>query len=152
MEEYSKNLEAVDSPPSRTQKDRETINLKDEALNYLCSHEWCEEIEKGWLAESWGYILGVFLFKIKSNIPEVDDYVWVIVGDIPPAYIDIESASNSKEVIMCYIDIMSDWVNHVKEGKPVDECYPVEVPETKEYALMLESRLSLISEELKNEA
>jgi len=75
----------------------------------------------------------------------------IIVGDIPPAYIDIESATSPNEVVASYIEIMCDWVACVERGESTDDCYPVEVPPTEKYAKMLKKRLELLSEELSSQ-
>jgi hypothetical protein len=36
----------------------------------------------------------VFLFEIIPSREDVDDKVWLIVGDLPPAYITAEDAPN----------------------------------------------------------
>jgi len=148
IELFTEELEEIGDLPSITEDDNETLKLSEEAANYLLSHKWCDEIEKGWLAVSWGYILGVFLFKIDSSVPEVDDYVWMVVGDLPPAYIDIESAVNPNEAIESYIEIMNDWVECVENGNSLDQCYPVEAPGTLENAKMLKTRLRIITDQL----
>lgn len=141
------NVNSLDT----SEEDIEVYNLSQEAKKYLISHSWCDGIEEGWLVAGWGYIYAIFLFKIKPAFSNVDDYVWIVVGDIPPAYIDIESARNPKEVVECYISIMSDWVECVQNGDSVEDCYPVEVPATKEYADMLSNRLKIIEEEIKTD-
>jgi hypothetical protein len=100
------------------------------------------------LQKGWGYILAVFYFEIEPNFENVDTAVWIVVGDLPTAYIDTESAKNKYEAIKCYVGIMEDWVKYVKEGKPLKNVYPVNVTPTIENAVMLETRLKLIKEEL----
>ncbi len=149
--ELTSTLDNFNTLSDTEESDKEIIDLSKEATSYLLSYEWCSEVVDGWLAISWGYILGVFLYKIKSKYPEVDEYVWMVVGDIPPAYIDIESANNPEEALRSYVGIMGDWVAAVESNKSVEECYPIEVPATIENALMLKSRLNLILEELSSE-
>jgi len=72
----------------------------------------------------------------------------MVMGDVPPAYIDILSATNIKEVIESYISIMDDWIYNVMEGNSLEESYPVDVPPTKEYAIMLINRLNIIENEI----
>lgn len=125
-------------------KDLEFMALADEANHFLKGQNWCKTIEKQWLAANWDNILVVFYFDIIPDSPVADDKVWVIVGDLPPAYIDIESANNEIEAVQAYTKIMDDWVQCVKAGQPVDACYPVNVPPEKKYADMLDLRLGLI--------
>lgn len=100
------------------------------------------------------YIQGVFainIFEVRSSNPNVDKYIWVLTGDLPPAYIDIESASYPLEVLSAYIEIMQDWVDTIKEEGNVEECYPVEVEVNLNHADMLDYRLKLLREYLVNE-
>ena len=148
IENLIEELEPISDLSKDTEDDIDTILLAKKAENYLLSHPWCNSIENGWLAVSWGYIMCVFLFKITSDEEEVDDYVWMVVGDLPYVYVDIESATEPKEVLECYVDILSDWVDAVESDDSVAHCYPVEVPPDKEYARMLKSKLGFISKEI----
>ena len=120
----------------------EVCVLLKEAQKYLLGFKWCNEIEKGWLVENFGYILNIYLFKILPDKKTCfDEYIWIVVGDIPPAYIDIISAKNAYEALETYIIVMQEWVNNVYQCKSVDDCFPINVPPHKEYADMLNSRL-----------
>lgn len=128
-------------------KDEVSASLQ-EAQCYLMRHEWCTAIEAGWIASSFGYILNIFYFKIiPDHISCDDDFVWIIVGDIPPAYIDIISATNAFEALYCYIHLMDEWVKKVKKGDSTDECFPINAPQKRKYAKMLESRLKILKED-----
>jgi hypothetical protein len=122
-----------------------------EARVYILSQSWCMEVQDGWLAEEWEGILSVFLFKIKPINKDVDDYVWIIVGDIPPAYIDIESAKTSSEALYAYCYIMKDWAETVIAGKSVEDCFPINVEASEKHAQMLLSRISFIESNLSTE-
>jgi hypothetical protein len=122
----------------------EVKKLSEEAVVYLNDQTWCTQIEKGWVGEEWGGILSIFLFKVLPSSRDIDDYVWVVVGDIPPAYIDIESAESVDEVLESYVYIMSEWVKRVEKGQSVDDWFPVSVPPEKKYAEMLKRRLTFI--------
>ena len=145
---YTLHLDNLDSLSPSNDEDREIIEQSKKATNYLLSHPWCVGIKNGWLGISWDYMVCVFLYEIDSDNPEVDQFIWMIVGDLPSAYIDIESASNSEEALRCYVDIMGEWVNAIENGASTEACYPLEVPATSEYAQMLKGRLELIEEEL----
>lgn len=128
--------------------DLELISLAEEARLFIEGHKWCKSVEKQWLAKGWENILLVFFFEIVPNSTDADDKVWVIVGDLPPAYIDVESATNETEAIQVYIEIMDDWVQCVKKGESVENCYPINVPPTDEHAEMLDTRLNFIRDYL----
>ncbi|HWL92725.1 MAG TPA: hypothetical protein VNT79_04250 [Phycisphaerae bacterium] len=121
--------------------------MASEASSYLLSHEWCKEIVRGYWALGWEGVLAVFFFRFVPAKKGVDSTVWVIVGDIPPAYIcnDNRDAATALEG---YTTEMQKWVEAVKKRKSVKELIPVNAKPTREYADMLESRLKFIREEL----
>ncbi|MEO7312772.1 MAG: hypothetical protein ABIX01_20480 [Chitinophagaceae bacterium] len=122
--------------------------LYDESVRYLNSHNWCDKVVQGWLAASWGYLVCIFFFKIGPSLESnADTEVWVVAGDLPTAYIDIESASSVNEVLEGYVFLMKDWIEHVQNGKPVTECYPISIEPTIEYAGMLSSRIQIIEDD-----
>lgn len=126
----------------------EVVTSLTEAKNYLFNFDWCIKIVDGWVAASFGYILNIFLFKIKpDNITCSDEYVWIIVGDIPPAYIDVVSAPTVSDALGKYIEVMKDWVDAVLTGGSLEECYPVNVPPEAKYANMLATRLKMLKED-----
>ena len=130
----------------------EVISLSKEATEYIESFPWCNKIIKGWLGKEWGYMFCVFYFEIDPKLnSNADKYVWAIVGDIPPAYIDIKSASNVSEAMEGYIFLMEDWIEHVRNNQPVTECYPIDVKPTREYAEMLYDRIQIIKEDFLSE-
>ena len=123
----------------------EIIASLEEAKNYLAGFEWCFEIKDGWLAASWGYILSIFYFNIQpDNNSCQDEYIWIIVGDLPPTYIDVITAPTAFDALESYIRIMQEWVDNVFSGKSVEDCYSINVPPRKEYAEMLNGRLELL--------
>jgi hypothetical protein len=152
IKELINDLEDLNYLSATNESDKVILELSKRATAYLLSHPWCVDIVNGWLAISWNEeILGVFLYEIKSNIENFDQYIWMIVGDLPSVYIDIESATNPKDALSCYIDIMNDWVEAVNNNEHVEDCYPVEVPPTKENASMLKHRLNMLENYLNGE-
>lgn len=124
--------------------DVEFTALAEEANSFLKDHKWCGSINKQWFVAGWENLLIVFFFEITPNSSDADDHVWVIVGDLPPAYIDIESATNEIEAVRVYTEIMDDWVQCVKSGQSTENCYPINVPPENKYAEMLSTRLQFI--------
>jgi hypothetical protein len=95
--------------------------------------------------ESYIYI---FLFEITSEREDVDSWVWVIVGDIPPAYITCEDARNPYEALDAYMGAMEEWVRVAQTGESVLDLIPVNVPATPANAAMIGQRLKLIDERI----
>ena len=119
-----------------------------EAETYLSSFEWCGDIEESYFGIGVGGVVAVFLFKIRTTRDEVDDWIWVIVGDLPPAYISTENAPNPACALDGYIRAMAEWVEAVKSGKPVSLLMPMNVPSTTDWANELQTRLEYLDREI----
>jgi hypothetical protein len=78
----------------------------------------------------------------------VDEWLWVVVGDLPPAYLVADGNPTWQEALAGYIDEMRRWVDAAMAGAPVDDLIPVNTPPTAEYAEMLGSRLRTLEETL----
>lgn len=119
-----------------------------DARKYITSMKWCAGIKEEYLGLGIGGVVSIFLFHIEPNSSEVDEFVWVIVGDLPPAYITCEKAPNPACALDGYIGAMEEWVKAVNGGNPVDDLIPVNVPPTKEYADLLDKRLNFLDTEI----
>jgi hypothetical protein len=126
-------------------------NLAKEAKEFLCSHKWCKNIQRGFLDIGIAGIVAVFYFEIEST-PDADKSLWVITGDLPPAYIVTDDCSNGVSALNGYVSEMREWVKAVKENRLNDlkNLIPVDVPITINYAEMLESRLHFIENRILN--
>ena len=130
---------------------RETAELKtllDEARTYLKSFSWVRNIKAEYFGLGVDKIVGVFLFEITPSRKDVDDKVWVIVGDLPPAYITAEDAPNPAAALDAYIGAMEEWVAAAKGGASVEGLIPVNVAPTPENAKRLEKRLEFLDKEI----
>ena len=135
----------------RGEDEQETTELKEmlrEASAYLESFRWCRAIKTAYIGIGIAGVVGVFLFRIEPAGPEVDEWVWVIVGDLPPAYITVEDAPNPACALDAYIGAMEEWVKAAKAGRAVVDLIPVSVPATRESAKQLESRLRFLDREI----
>lgn len=122
--------------------------LELEAANFIRSFAWSGDL----LALFEGYqepdIIGVFLVHLRPAAAEVDEWLWIVVGDLPPAYLVTDGSLTWQQAVAGYIDEMQRWVDAAKTGAPVDDLIPVNTPPTAEYAAMLESRLRTLRETL----
>ena len=130
--------------------DQETYLLREmaeQAKLYLTSFKWCKAIRKGWFGWGIGKVCAVFLFEIVPTSKNVDEMLWVVVGDVPPAYLVTDRASTPVEVLEVYVELMREWVRAVCKGTSVDHCIPVNASPTLEHAHLLEKRLNFIRDE-----
>lgn len=120
-----------------------------EAKEYLNSFDWCISTKQCWYDKD-HFIpgaIGVFLFEIEPINSKVDDFIWIIVGDLPSVYLD-KSVTTGKEALENYCELMQEWADNVISGRSLDECYPVPVEPTTENADLLISRISFLRREL----
>jgi len=124
--------------------------MADEARTYITSFSWCKQIDDGYLGGGVGGIFAVFLFHIRPSGREVDRWIWVVVGDVPPAYLPLSDASSPREVFETYIDGMRRWVQRARngntEGATAADVPPVNVPPTPEWADKLKTRLDTLEQ------
>ena len=48
-------------------------------------------------------------------------YIWVVVGDLPPAYLSVSYCRNVYQAFNGYCREMQAWVDAVNAGEPVDK-------------------------------
>lgn len=118
-----------------------------QAERFLKAQRWCQAIVRGYIDRAWEGILGVFFFEITPRTPDADSTVWVITGDLPPAYICNDNKTGA-EALDGYVREMQRWVDAVRSGRGVEDLIPVNVPPHIEYAEMLASRLDFIRKEI----
>ena len=126
----------------------EVVDLVEESKKYLKSFSWCHEIKKGYLYTNIGRVFCIFLYEIINTSSPEDNFNWVVVGDIPPMYLDIFGAESTVQVISNYVELAQDWINQIRAGNSVDECYPFDVEPTIEFADLLEKKISFMKSTL----
>jgi hypothetical protein len=120
--------------------------LEAEAANFIRSFAWSGQLLEMYEGFQEPGILGVFLVKLEPAQPQVDEWLWVVVGDLPAAYLVTDNAPTVDEAIEGYIEEMQRWVDAVRAGDSVDDLIPVNAPPTTEFADMLESRLGVLKD------
>lgn len=122
----------------------EARKLEQEARRYLLSFNWCSGIVDAYLGDEAAPHFGIFLFLIHPASPNVDRWLWVVVGDLPPAYLVCDDASTPRKAVQAYISEMSRWVAAVKCGDPIENFIPVNAEPTASNADLLANRLGLL--------
>ncbi len=122
--------------------------MADDAKAYLTSFPWCGRIVDFYFGDGVGGIIGIFFAHIQPSRPEVDEWLWVIVGDLPPAYLVIDECEAPKDAAEAYIYQMRRWVAAAKLGKTSEDIIPVNVPAAPEWAERLEKRLNTLENDL----
>jgi hypothetical protein len=119
-----------------------------EARAYMEEFEWCPAIESIHLALGVGGVVGVFLFQFAEVIEDDDDALWVVVGDLPSAYVIVEPGDDGISALERYCELMEDWAYNVLKGKSLEDSFPVEAEATQEHAQMLRDRIVFLRSEI----
>jgi hypothetical protein len=123
--------------------------MLDEAERYLLSFCWCGSSVSAYFGGGVAKILAIFLFNIAPARPDVNEWIWTIVGDIPPAYLPLGDCESAMEALQTYINGMQRWAMLAREGRvgtPEEGVPPVNVPATPEWAEKLEIKLRVITD------
>jgi hypothetical protein len=124
------------------------LQLYEEAKNYLTEFQWCAALVEEYVGFIFPRIVGVFLFRISPARQGIDEWVWVIVGDLPPAYITCEDSPNPATALDSYIGAMLEWIKAIDENQSTDGLIPVNVPATKANAERLSARLKFLDDKI----
>ena len=119
----------------------------EKARSYLSGFKWCDEIRESYFGLGIGGVVAVFLFRIDAP-PHVDEWLWVIVGDLPSAYLVTEDNDDPVTALETYCCLMAEWVEAVRNQASLDEVYPAGVPTTEANALALASRIEFLRREI----
>lgn len=122
--------------------------MAEEATAFIQGFDWCKGIKEAYFGFGIGGVVAVFFFRIVPSSERVDECLWVIVGDIPPAYLVTDESRTPSESLRAYITEMRAWVAAAESGQAVDELIPVNVPATRESALALKNRLDFLEGEI----
>ncbi len=115
-----------------------------DALSYVSSFTWCEEVLDSYFGGGFGGIFAIFFLHIRPSRPEVDSWIWIMLGDVPPAYLPFTDCTSPSEAFRLYLTGMSNWVEMAREGRtgtPDEGVPPVNVPATPEWAERLNQKL-----------
>ena len=120
--------------------------MADGAQNYVRCFSWCKSIREVYFGDGYGGVLAVFLFHIEPARADVDEWLWIVFGDVPPAFLVTDSCKTPSQALEGYIEEISKWVELAKEGRSSKDVIPVYVPATPENAADLERRLKVLQE------
>ena len=131
--------------------DDETQRLRKmeaKARGFLSHFDWCREISEFYFGDGIGDVFAIFLARIIPARPSVDEYIWIVVGDIPSAYLVTDACPSPKEAFEGYIWEMRKWVALAKQGRTSRDVIPVNAPATPEWAETLEGRLNALEQKI----
>jgi hypothetical protein len=115
-----------------------------DAENYLFSFPWCDAVLEHYFGAGVGGIVAVFFFKIRPNRRQIDEWLWVVVGDLPSAYFVIDECKTPSQVLSLYISHLKQWVELALIGRRSEHVIPVNVAPTPERAKEIERRMQFL--------
>lgn len=118
------------------------------AKAYIGGFDWCAAIDETYFGDGVGGIFAVVLFRIRPGRPGVDDWLWVVVGDLPSLYLVTDEAPNPEQALRGYVELRDEWVQAVREGRSVEGLAPVNVPATRAWADALDRRRRFIEDKI----
>jgi hypothetical protein len=119
-----------------------------EARDYIQSFAWCPPIEEMYFADGVGGIVALFLVALTQKIQNTDDMLWVVVGDLPSAYMVVEDDETPPVALTKYCDLMEKWIDAVREPRMLADAFPVRADPTLENATLLKGRLEFLRREI----
>jgi hypothetical protein len=118
------------------------------AQSYVEHFPWCPTIMEKYLGVGIGGVLSLFLFRFSRQIGDGNDWLWVVVGDLPSAYIAVAEAPDPASALESYCELMEGWAIAVRNGSSLADVFQVDAAPTEEHAQMLLSRTKFIRDEV----
>lgn len=142
-------LDPIEAYPVGSAQERGAITaLSEEAKAFLAGFSWCSGLEDMRVGFAVPGVIGVFLARIRPSRPEVDALLWVVVGDLPSAYLVTDEALTPGAALEAYISEMRRWVEAVLADRSLEGVIPVAAEPTHEHAHMLAKRLSFLERDI----
>jgi hypothetical protein len=122
-----------------------------DAVTFLKSHGWCQDVIERYFCFGIGGVIELFLFRVNRLGPNesvIDEWLWVIVGDIPFAYLVTDDAKSPDEALRAYCYVMQEWVTAVLSKNALSDVYPIAVEPTADNAAQLAVRIEFLLSEI----
>jgi hypothetical protein len=119
-----------------------------EARNYVSGFHWTPPITQVSMACGVGGIVAIFLVEFTRKIEDTDDVLWVVVGDLPSAYLVVNDDDSPEQAMERYLRLMEEWARTATDGRSIQECFPVDADPTFDNATALLSRIAMIRAEI----
>src|SRR5262249_12740252 len=86
------------------------------ATAFLAKQPWCSRVLSAVPIFAIAGVIGVFRCSLIPRQPDADVMVWVVVGDVPPAYIVHEPGDSWQDALAGYTSEMQRWVAAARAG------------------------------------
>lgn len=145
----SSPLEPTTLPPARDLQgisEYETkllLSYLDQARACLESFGWCTEVRDERFGVGMGGVLAVFLCEVLVK-GRAREWLWVVAGDLPPAYFSLARAATPAEALHVYCELVERWVDAVEQGALDRDVFPLSVEPSAAVAIVLRAKLATV--------
>jgi hypothetical protein len=95
------------------------------AMDYIKSFKWSKGVTETFFGMGLGGVFSIFLFRFDALVGGTDEFLWVVEGDIPSAYLVADDAETPEGAARVYFGLTEDWANAVLQGRALDDVFPV---------------------------
>jgi len=118
--------------------------MAEQAAQYVRSFAWCLELHEQFFADGVGGIAAIFLFFVTIRKVKKPEWIWVVVGDFPSAYMELGAGGNPQAVLLRYIEGVEEWLDASVEERLSGDLIPILVPPGAELLESLRGRLATL--------
>jgi len=115
-----------------------------EAVRYVRSFEWCLEVHEQYFGDGVGDIVALFLYRLSIRGIETPEWVWVIVGDLPSAYLEFDGFPRPRAALEGYIEGVEEWLAASPEERTSGDLIPIEAAPEPEWIEALAGRMKTL--------
>jgi hypothetical protein len=118
--------------------------MAEEAIRYVRSFPWCIELHETYFSDGVGGVVALFLSCVTIRQAETPEWIWVIVGDLPSAYMEFEPSHSPRAALLRYIEGVEEWLAASEEERPSANLIPIDVPPGTEFIDMPQGRIETL--------
>ncbi len=118
-----------------------------DARAYIESWPWSGTVVESYFGGGLRGVVALVLVRLDdSRATHVDEWLWVVVGDVPSAFFEIDDSDTGAVALETYCALMDDWISAVRGASPLslDEVFPVRAEPSGDRATLLEGRLETL--------
>lgn len=125
-------------------KDAAVLRVAEGAQALLLRFSWCKRIVRAEVGFALGGRFGVFHFDIEAARPSTPESLWVVYGDLAPAYFAGPLLLDWRAVLALYVERAERWAKDVLSGGDGEDILPIQPPSDAATAMALLKRLGVL--------
>ena len=125
-------------------KDAAVRRVGEGAQALLLRFSWCKRILRAEVGFALPGRFGVFHFDIEAARPSVPECLWVVFGDLAPAYFSGQGLLDWRSVLALYVERAERWAKDILSGGDGEDILPIQPPSDAATAMALLKRLGVL--------